>query len=230
MYTTSMIMASDRNERLIAARRAAGFKSAAAAARRFHWTLSTYCSHENGQTKLPQRAAEEYARAFKVLQGPAWLLGLIPAPGVAIVQNVAEGSANVAVSNSNSHATAAGIGDSADGSERMEGELIDPAQIRDGIGEQLAAIVGHRQLEIWRLTTDNLAAAGYRGGDYCVVDRSRKARADDIVLAEAGGATIFRKYVPPFLFMMRIGPAAAPELEDKIATFVRGVVISNHRL
>lgn len=60
------------HERLRAARKAAGFKSARAAALRYHWTPSTYASHENGQTPLPVDAASRYARAFKV--SPAWLL------------------------------------------------------------------------------------------------------------------------------------------------------------
>jgi phage repressor protein C with HTH and peptisase S24 domain len=62
----------ERHVRLIAAREAAGFKSARAAALRHHWTPSTYASHENGQTALPAKSASQYARAFKV--SAAWLL------------------------------------------------------------------------------------------------------------------------------------------------------------
>lgn len=60
------------NRWLIAARRAAGHRSARAAAVRFHWNPSTYASHENGQTPLPPRAAQKYARAFRT--SPAYLL------------------------------------------------------------------------------------------------------------------------------------------------------------
>lgn len=60
------------NSRLRAAREAAGFKTATEAANRFGWTLSTYASHENGQTTPPAKRALDYARAFKVSAG--WIL------------------------------------------------------------------------------------------------------------------------------------------------------------
>lgn len=50
----------------------AGFASARSAALKFHWTPSTYSSHENGQTDVPPRAAAKYAKAFKVSR--AWIL------------------------------------------------------------------------------------------------------------------------------------------------------------
>lgn len=59
--------------RLRKAREHAGFRSARAAANKFHWTASTYASHENGQTpEIPHVAARKYARSFKV--SSAWLL------------------------------------------------------------------------------------------------------------------------------------------------------------
>jgi phage repressor protein C with HTH and peptisase S24 domain len=67
----------ETNERLRKARDDAGFKSAMSAAKRFGWTPSTYASHENGQTPVPRKAAEVYAKAFKV--SPAWLLNVEPA-------------------------------------------------------------------------------------------------------------------------------------------------------
>lgn len=60
------------NDRLRQARERAGFESALAASRRFGWTHSTYASHENGQTSVPVKAAEKYARAFKT--SAAWIL------------------------------------------------------------------------------------------------------------------------------------------------------------
>lgn len=39
---------------------------------RFNWTPSTYASHENGQSSVPKKAAERYAKAFKVSAG--WIL------------------------------------------------------------------------------------------------------------------------------------------------------------
>jgi phage repressor protein C with HTH and peptisase S24 domain len=62
----------DSNDRLRKVREKAGYKSARAAAIRFGWTVSTYASHENGQTPVPQEAAKTYAKAFK--SSPAWIL------------------------------------------------------------------------------------------------------------------------------------------------------------
>lgn len=60
-------------DRLKDARDKAGFRSARAAALHFHWTPSTYASHENGQTgEIPHAAARKYAKAFRV--SAAWLL------------------------------------------------------------------------------------------------------------------------------------------------------------
>lgn len=62
----------DSNRRLRQAREAAGFESMKAAADRFGWKLSTYRSHENGQTTVPKEAAEAYGPAFG--RSPAWIL------------------------------------------------------------------------------------------------------------------------------------------------------------
>lgn len=59
-------------ERLRAARKEKGFESAAEAARNFHWSVSTYSGHENGNRGLKQTAAQKYAKAFGV--SPEWLL------------------------------------------------------------------------------------------------------------------------------------------------------------
>lgn len=59
-------------DRLRKAREAAGFASAAAAARAFGWTVSTYQSHENGNRDLRPAIAERYAKAFRV--SPEFLL------------------------------------------------------------------------------------------------------------------------------------------------------------
>lgn len=69
--------------RLRFARKRAGFASARSAAIRHGWKPSTYGSHENGQTPVPQDAAEEYAKAFKT--SVAWLL-TGDAPAEQIVQ------------------------------------------------------------------------------------------------------------------------------------------------
>jgi phage repressor protein C with HTH and peptisase S24 domain len=61
-----------REERLVEARRNAGFPSASEAAQQFGWTVSTYLGHENGSRGITASKAEVYARAFKV--SPEWLL------------------------------------------------------------------------------------------------------------------------------------------------------------
>lgn len=61
----------ERAERLKAARRRAGFKSAAAAAAHFNWNRNTYSSNENGNAPYSYRMAKEYGAAFDV--SPQWL-------------------------------------------------------------------------------------------------------------------------------------------------------------
>jgi hypothetical protein len=58
--------------RLKEARKLRGFKTAAAAARRYNWHAATYVSHENG-TRGIGRAYPEYAKKFRVRA--AWILG-----------------------------------------------------------------------------------------------------------------------------------------------------------
>jgi phage repressor protein C with HTH and peptisase S24 domain len=62
----------DSNDRLRAAREKAGFISARSAALRFGWNPSTYASHENGQTPVPQKAAEKYGPKFRTKA--SWIL------------------------------------------------------------------------------------------------------------------------------------------------------------
>lgn len=64
----------DPDQRLRWARQRAGYESATAAARRFHWKESTYLSHENGTRDLSRKAAVKYAKAFKISAGAGWLL------------------------------------------------------------------------------------------------------------------------------------------------------------
>lgn len=65
-------MAETPGDRLRAARKKHFPDSASAAAKRHGWKVSTYLSHENGQTaELPPKAARKYAKAFKVTA--SWL-------------------------------------------------------------------------------------------------------------------------------------------------------------
>jgi hypothetical protein len=61
-------------DRLRAARKLAGFKSASAAARQFGWGDAAYRHHENGTREIGVAQAIEYGKAFKVT--PSWLLAL----------------------------------------------------------------------------------------------------------------------------------------------------------
>ena len=54
------------------ARVAAGYATAADAARAFGWTKPTYFSHENGSRGIGVKTAAKYGKAFKV--SGAWLL------------------------------------------------------------------------------------------------------------------------------------------------------------
>ena len=67
-------MTDDRSERLRAARKKAGFRSANEAANAFGWGAPGYRHHENGTRSFGASAAKKYGRAFKVK--PGWLLGL----------------------------------------------------------------------------------------------------------------------------------------------------------
>ena len=61
----------ERSERLKEARKAAGFASAADAARHFGWPAPTYCAHENATRNFPYERAKTYAQAYGV--GLQWL-------------------------------------------------------------------------------------------------------------------------------------------------------------
>lgn len=63
----------DSNDRLrMARKRRFPGLSASAVAKRHNWTISTYLSHENGQTPVPPDEARKYGKAFKVSAG--WIL------------------------------------------------------------------------------------------------------------------------------------------------------------
>ncbi len=70
--------ASDRAQRLKAARLAAGHATATAAADALRWNRNTYAANENGNSPYSFRKAREYAAAFGVTA--AWLYDGIGAP------------------------------------------------------------------------------------------------------------------------------------------------------
>lgn len=59
-------------ERLVEARKEAGYRSARSAATTFNWKPATYGAHENGSRGFDMDAATEYGRAFR--KSPFWLL------------------------------------------------------------------------------------------------------------------------------------------------------------
>ena len=107
-----------------------------------------------------------------------------------------------------------------------EGEKIDPAQLGAEIARPILAATNGRNAEVWRLTADKMAGAGYRSGDFVLVDLQPAARARDVVLAEVAGTPIFRLYLPPYLYAAPIGPAEPHIVADQIRVIVRGVVVS----
>jgi len=67
-----------RHERLRSARLAAGFGSAAEAARHFGWRPAAYRHHENGTSGFRSDRGAEYARAYGV--SVEWLVFGVGAP------------------------------------------------------------------------------------------------------------------------------------------------------
>jgi hypothetical protein len=55
-----------RAERLVLARRAAGYRGAVSAARHFNWPVDAYKAHEAGRNGFGNSDARKYARAFEV--------------------------------------------------------------------------------------------------------------------------------------------------------------------
>lgn len=84
-----MVPKEEMADRLLIARKAAGFTSARAAALEHGWVISTYNAHENGQNGFKPEDAEKYASAYRVSAG--WLLtgegeGPRVVPGMRYVQ------------------------------------------------------------------------------------------------------------------------------------------------
>lgn len=55
-----------RAERLVAARKGAGYTGPKKATDQFGWNLNNYKAHEQGRNGFGQADAEKYAQAFKV--------------------------------------------------------------------------------------------------------------------------------------------------------------------
>ena len=71
-------------DRLLEARRDAGYDSVADVCRAFGWSYPTYAGHENGSRGITAAAAEKYSKAFNV--SLEWLLtGKAPTESAEIV-------------------------------------------------------------------------------------------------------------------------------------------------
>jgi DNA-binding XRE family transcriptional regulator len=113
------------------------------------------------------------------------------------------------------------------GSMMSEGELVDLKALPADRAKMLKMAMDGKKAEIWKLTSDALAGAGYQPGDYLVVDLGATASARDIVLATHNKFPLFRLMFPPYLYAVQVGrQAPAPIVVDNLQTIVRGVVIS----
>lgn len=74
------------HERLKEARQAAGYDSAADAARAFGWSAPLYRHHENGTRGISSKRALIYSRAFKV--SPSWLMAISPEKSPSRTENL----------------------------------------------------------------------------------------------------------------------------------------------
>jgi transcriptional regulator with XRE-family HTH domain len=113
------------------------------------------------------------------------------------------------------------------GSIISEGELVDLKALDQNHAKMLKPAMDGKKAEIWRLTSDVLAGAGYQPGDYLIVDTAATAHPRDIVLATHNKFPVFRLLFTPYLYAVQVGKQApAPMVVDNMQTVVRGVVTS----
>jgi transcriptional regulator with XRE-family HTH domain len=107
-----------------------------------------------------------------------------------------------------------------------EGSRIDLDDIGADLARPIQSAMNGRNAEVWKLSADKMAGAGYHSGDYLVVDLQQTAKPRDIVLAEIGGVPVFRTYLPPYLFAYNLTGAEPHLVVDQIRVILRGVVVS----
>lgn len=107
-----------------------------------------------------------------------------------------------------------------------EGEQINISELGADLARPVIAATSGRAAEVWRLKADKMAGAGYRPGDYLVVDLSISAKPRDVVLADIAGVPVFRMLMPPYLFALPVGAVEPAIVADNIRVIVRGVVVS----
>lgn len=110
-----------------------------------------------------------------------------------------------------------------------EGERIDANNSLPDAFRPVLALLGPGR-ELWQLTSDRIAGAGYRRGDYLVVDVTKKPQAGNFVLAEQAGKAIFRQYFPPHLFTVAFGPQSPHITIDNSNIKINGVIIARYSI
>jgi hypothetical protein len=119
------------------------------------------------------------------------------------------------------------------GEEQAEAERFGrPTDAQTPVDKALLALIAGRvAADVWILKTSALIDAGYRPGDFVIVDLNRQPRAGDVVCAQvyrwtAGTAqTVFRIYEPPYLVAAN-GDATLrrPLVVDNDQVVIKGVV------
>lgn len=118
-----------------------------------------------------------------------------------------------------------------------DGVLVPRSELPSEVEQFFARQFRAKPLEIWQISTDLIAGAGYLPGDYVAVDTSILCRPRDIVLAERRESVgtdphfLFRAYVPPFLLAATPGTMPeSPLIVDDNQIIIRGVVVASVRI
>jgi len=106
-----------------------------------------------------------------------------------------------------------------------EGEKIDVGALAPELARPLRGMLEGRTGEVWHLTTDALAGAGYLRGDYVVIDTKRFPQPKDLVLAMNRGTPVFRLFFPPHLYALPLGAPVDTIMVNGIDTTVAGVIV-----
>ena len=175
------------NERLRKAREKAGFISARSAAARFGWNPSTYASHENGQTPVPQKAAEKYAKAFKTTA--AYILALDIADDIHAFASTGDANHKRPTSGILELDVRAGMGGGGitDGREVVHnGQYVDPVKDEawhfpsSFLRDELRA--PERRIQILETQGDSMAPT-ILSGDRVIIDTGHKVPSPDGIYA-----------------------------------------------
>jgi transcriptional regulator with XRE-family HTH domain len=107
-----------------------------------------------------------------------------------------------------------------------EGELVDVEKLPPNQRKAIEALLPGPKAEVWLLHTDEIAGAGYRPGDFLIVDVTTRPKAQNFVLAESFKLPVFRQYFPPYLFSVALTNPWPAIIVDNDKTTIRGIVCS----